>query len=153
PLMGRGSSQKANWMDGSPVRITAYRIPANPAKDRWVPEILDESLHVVHNLWPIPRLSGKGQDILCASYEGVTALGRLADKWQAKHLGIGNQDNPKSNRGASEIKQGKLKSGRKFIATIEPWHGNQVVVYTEPETKEKLWDRHVLDAELRWGHG
>ena len=151
--MGRGSSSKANWMDGSPVRVTAYRIPRDPVKDRWVPEVLDESMHVVHNLWPIPRQGAKGQDILCASYEGVSLLSRTAGQWHRIHLGAGNQENLKSNRGASEIKQGKLKNGKKFLATIEPWHGHQVVVYTEPQTKGQLWDRHVLDAELKWGHG
>ncbi len=59
---------------------------------------------------------------------------------------------PKSSRGASEIKQGKLKNGRPFIATIEPWHGNKVVVYTPPADASGLWDRHVLDDKLKWGH-
>jgi hypothetical protein len=73
-------------------------------------------------------------------------------KWSRKHLGEGNQEDPKSNRGSSEIKQGKLKSGKPFIATIEPWHGHQVVVYTPPDDPKKLWDRHVLDDKLKWGH-
>src|SRR5262249_6700191 len=60
--------------------------------------------------------------------------------------------NPKGNRGSSEVKQGTLKNGRKFIATIEPWHGNQVVVYTPPDDLQKMWDRHVLDDRLQWGH-
>ncbi len=153
PLMGRGSSKEANWMDGSPVRITAYRIPKDPVKDRWVPEVLNESLHVVHNFWPIKGPEGKAHDILCASYEGVNLLSQSSGAWRQTRLGAGNQENLKSNRGASEIKQGKLKNGKKFIATIEPWHGFQVVVYTEPEMAGKMWERHVLDSELRWGHG
>ena len=45
---------------------------------------------------------------------------------------------------------GKTKFGA-FFATIEPWHGNQVVIYTAPEgTKE--YSRLVLDDHLRWGH-
>ncbi len=162
PLMGRGSSAKNNWMDGSPVRVTAYRIPKDPAKDRWSPEILDESLHVIHNFWPVDRIlpsppggegrGVRGKDILCASYEGVSFLSAASGKWTRTHIGAGNQDNPKGNRGASEIKLGKLKSGKKFIATIEPWHGHQVVVYAEPEGQAKLWDRHVIDAQLKWGH-
>jgi hypothetical protein len=155
PLMGRGATAKANWMDGLPVRVTAYRIPKDPVKDRWQPEVLDESLHVVHNFWPIAGqgLREKAKDVLCASYEGVTLLSFANGKWSRTHLGAGNQENPKSNRGASEIKQGKLKNGKKFIATIEPWHGNQVVVYTEPKDQGKMWDRHVIDEQLRWGHG
>lgn len=154
PLQGRNSTSKGNWMDGLPVRILAYRIPKDPLKERWVPEVLDESLRVVHNFFPLESASGKGADILTASYEGVNLLARNpTGKWSVQHLGEGNQANPKGNRGSSEIKQGQLKNGRRFIATIEPWHGDQVVVYTPPaDGSQKLWDRHVLDDKLRWGH-
>jgi hypothetical protein len=153
PLMGHNSTQKNNWMDGQPVRMLAYHIPKDPTRDRWVPEVLDESLHVVHNFWPVESASGKGMDILTASYEGVSLLRRTGDKWTRQLIGAGNQSNPKGNRGASEIKQGKLKNGGRYIATIEPWHGNQVVVYTPPaDPARKLWDRHVVDEQLRWGH-
>jgi hypothetical protein len=153
PLMGRGSTAAKNWMDGQGVRVLAFRIPKDPTRDRWVPEVLDKSLHVVHNFEPVPAAAGKGQDILAASYEGVTLLTRDASGKRARrHLGTGNQDTPKGKRGASEIKMGKLKSGRKVIATIEPWHGDQVVVYTEPDNPQGMWDRHVIDEKLRWGH-
>jgi hypothetical protein len=152
PLMGRGATAKANWLDGKPVRVTAYRIPADPTKDRWVADdLIDSKLHVCHNFQPIAG-AGKRDNVLVASYEGVNLLSVIDGRWQARHIGEGNQANPKGNRGASEIKQGKLKNGRKFIATIEPWHGNQVVVYTEPADKAALWDRHVIDEQLRWGH-
>lgn len=151
PLMGRGSTKEKNWTDGQPVRITAYRIPADPTRDRWAPDVLDETLHVVHNFAPIAGL-GKGKSILAASYEGVSVLESSGGKWSSRRLGAGNQDNPSSSRGASEIKQGQLKSGKKFIATVEPWHGNQIVVYTEPKQPGSLWDRHVIDDELKWGH-
>lgn len=166
PLMGRDSTKDKNWMDGSPVRMLAYSIPKDPTRDRWDVEVLDEkNLHVVHNFWPIPSLSvpspqgGRGQgegakrmDVLTASYEGVGLLKHDAGKWAFHHIGAGNQENPKGNRGASEIKMGQLKNGRKYIATVEPWHGHQIVVYTEPENGQKMWDRHVIDDELRWGH-
>lgn len=152
PLMGRRATAKANWMDGQPVRVTAYRIPKNPITDRWQPEILDESMHVIHNFWPVPRGEGKGQDMIMASYEGVSLLSLCGDKWRRQHLGEGNQQNPNGSRGASEIKLGKLKSGSRYIATVEPWHGHQVVVYTEPTVNSKLWDRRVIDEQLRWGH-
>src|SRR6266480_707618 len=38
PLMGRNSTAKNNWMDGSPVRILAYRIPNDPTRGRWEPQ-------------------------------------------------------------------------------------------------------------------
>jgi hypothetical protein len=57
------------------------------------------------------------------------------------------------NRGASEIKSTKkMPDANPVIATIEPWHGTQVVTYTPPKGGAKLWDRHVLDDHLRWGH-
>jgi hypothetical protein len=153
PLMGRNSTAKKNWMDGAPVEILAYAIPKDPIRDRWVPQVVDHSLHVVHNFWPIPSSRGNGMDLLVASYEGVNLLTRdSGNGWKAVRLGAGNQDNLRSNRGSSEIKQGMLKNGRKFIATIEPWHGHQVVVYTPPSDPKELWDRHVLDDKLKWGH-
>ncbi len=136
----------------SPLRVLAFRIPNDPTRDRWPMEVLDQSLHVSHNFWPITAANGTGKNILTASYEGVSLLSRNGDKWSRWHIGKGNQDDPKGKRGASEIKQGKLKNGRKFIATVEPWHGNQVVVYTEPDDPTRLWDRHLIDAQLRWGH-
>jgi hypothetical protein len=152
PLMGRNSTAEKNWMDGSPVRLLAYRIPKNPARDRWVPEVINQSLHVMHNFSPTPARTGKGMDILTASYEGVHQLTRHKDRWVKTKLGAGNQSTPKGKRGASEIKKGKLKGGKEVIATIEPWHGDQVVVYTPPAKKGDLWERHVIDDELRWGH-
>jgi hypothetical protein len=152
PLMGRDSTKEKNWMDGSPARLLAFRIPKDPTKDRWVPEVLDESLHVVHNFYPVSAAKGKGMDVLTASYEGVSLLTKSGDKWTKRHLGIGNQDNPNGNRGSSEVKQGKLKDGLPFIATIEPWHGNQVVVYVPPADGKGPWDRHVIDDKLKWGH-
>ncbi len=152
PLMGRESSQKNNWMDGRPVRILAYPIPKDPIKGPWKPEVLSDSLHVVHNFWP--TMDGSGKPVIwCASYEGVTALANDNGRWIGRHAGSGNQANQKGNRGASEIKVGKLKNGRNYVATIEPWHGNQVVVYTEEQDEKGMQKRFVIDEELRWGHG
>lgn len=152
PLMGRNSSAKMNWQDGSPVRLLAYRIPKNPTRDRWVPEIIDESLRVMHNFAPVPAQRGKGMDLLTASYEGVHRFQLTDGKWARQKIGAGNQANPSGSRGASEIKQGKLRGGQPYIATIEPWHGGQVVVYTPPTDGGPLWTRQVLDERLKWGH-
>jgi hypothetical protein len=153
PLMGKGASKAKNWADGDPVRVLAYRIPKDPTRDRWRAEVLDNSMHVVHNICPIPAPSRMGMDLLCASYEGVTLVQRGdMGKWNAIRLGDGNQDNPNGERGSSEIKIGRLKNGKKVIATIEPWHGYQVVVYTEPPRQGEKWIRHVVDDKLKWGH-
>jgi len=152
PLMGRDSTAAKNHMDGQPVRVLAYRIPKDPLRDRWPMEVLDQSMHVIHNFQPIPAENGKGMDVLTASYEGVNLLYHEGSKWTRRQLGMGDQSHPDKNRGASEVKRGKLKNGRPFIATIEPWHGDKIVVYTPPDGTDRLWERHIIDDKLKWGH-
>jgi hypothetical protein len=155
PLQGRGSSGP-DWTQG-PVRILSYKIPADPVAGPWVPEVISEDLHVVHNVWPTD-LDGDGKlELLTASFEGVNCLRRGAGgHWTRTRIGTGNQETS-PNRGASEIKHGQLSKDVDFIPTIEPWHGFQVVVYTRPEptgaaSTETLWNRHMIDDELKWGH-
>ncbi|MCS7014869.1 MAG: VCBS repeat-containing protein [Gemmatales bacterium] len=153
PLMGRQATREKNWLDAA-VRITAYRIPADPRRDRWLPQLLNASLHVAHNFDLADVDRDSRLDVLVASYEGVTLLrAQSPGTWKSSLLGVGNQENPLSNRGASEVKIGKLKNDQQFIATVEPWHGHQVVIYTPSDkTYEKPWQRRVIDEELRWGH-
>jgi hypothetical protein len=155
PLMGRGATRDGNWCDGDPVRILAYPIPADPVRGPWKPRVLAESLHVVHGIAPMPAEKRPGFDILAASYDGVSLIqprGAVDGPWAARQIGAGNQESLRESRGTSEIKPGKLRSGKAFLAAIEPWHGGQVVVYTPPDNPEKLWDRQVIDSRLRWGH-
>jgi hypothetical protein len=156
PLHGLGNTAAGNWTDGRPVRIVALRIPERSPekKENWKVEVLSEQLHVVHNFWPVndarTRRWWHNPAILTASYQGVHVIERHDRHWQTRRLGIGNQDRPHTARGASEVKVGWI--GRPVIATIEPWHGHQVVVYLPPKDGQQLWQRHVIDQELRWGH-
>ncbi|HJZ94096.1 MAG TPA: VCBS repeat-containing protein [Gemmataceae bacterium] len=153
PLMGRDSSAKGNWMDGRPVRILAFPIPKDPMKGPWKPVVLSEELHVVHNIVPMSQPTASGpQTILAASYEGVSTVTLEKATWTTKRVGEGNQANPKGNRGSSEVKHGALKISKPYVATVEPWHGNEVVVYTSPAQENGLWNRIVVDDHLRWGH-
>ena len=156
PLFGRGSSPPK--FAEAPLRILSYPIPADPRQGPWVPRIINEELHVAHNFWPTDLDRDGKLDILVASFEGVSLLTRQNDDtWRRALIGSGNQQTSPS-RGASEIKHGRLASGADYLATIEPWHGFQVVVYTPPAdannggAAEPLWTRHVLDEELKWGH-
>lgn len=154
PLKGRNTT--APDFKEAGVRQLVFKIPANPVQDAWPVTVLNDSLHVTHNFFPMNWDSDPLTEVLFVSFEGVHLADRGKDsKWGITQLGIGDQES-KPNRGASEIKVGRMASGSKFIATIEPWHGDKVVVYTEPSKGKSapagLWTRHVLDADLRWGH-
>jgi len=158
PLMGRESTKEKNWMDGRPLRMVAWKVPAEPTKlANWKAIVLSDSLHVAHNFHPFigGGFARKGDAFVVGSYEGVSMVypeGK-EDKWTTVLMHEANQATPKASRGASEIKRSTDKLGA--IATIEPWHGNQVVAYTpakqDPEKKFSL-TRTVIDEQLRWGH-
>lgn len=152
PLHGRGTT-RPNYAERG-VRILAFEVPADPVAGPWTPAVLDESLHVTHNFQPVD-LDGDGHlELLAVSFEGLTLLERQGDVWRPRRIGAGNQESS-PNRGASEVKLGRLADGRPYVATIEPWHGFQVVVYTPPAAgagPDALWQRHVLDEQLQWGH-
>jgi hypothetical protein len=60
-------------------------------------------------------------------------------------------DAPK--RGCSEVHLGRMRDGRHILATLEPWHGNKVVVYPEAKLNlQKFGPRTVLDDTLADGH-
>jgi hypothetical protein len=150
PLLGRGASQKGNWSETTP-KLLEYSLPANPIEGPWTPAVITDQRHVMHNFTPVD-FDGNGKtELLVASYEGVWLLTPGADgSWTSKQIGAGEQGNPMASRGSSEVKLGHTNSGKRFIATIEPWHGNEVVVYTPAD---ELWNRTVLDSGLHEGHG
>ena len=155
PLMGRDTTRPNFAEHGTPLLI--YKIPSDPVKGPWTPQVVDTGVHVTHN-FQVLDFDVDGQlDILLVSFEGVNLLERGADgEWRRTRIGEGNQTTT-PNKGASEIKRGKLAGGGDYIATIEPWHGHQVVVYTPSAAPrlvqgESLWTRNVLDEELKWGH-
>jgi len=153
PLQGRGVRPPKFNQNG--VRVLRYKIPDDPTDaNAWEAEVIDDQLHVSHNLWPADLNEDQRLDLLVASFEGVTLLERSGSGvWSRRLLGAGNQETS-PNRGSSEIKPGKLGGGGYvYLATIEPWHGFQVVVYTPSRADAAaLWSRTVIDEQLAWGH-
>jgi hypothetical protein len=152
PLMGRNST-RPNFAE-SGVRLLSFPVPDNPeVATAWQPQVLNDQLHVTHNFWPCDLDQDQRIDLLVVSFEGITWL-RPDDQggWQATAIGTGNQQTS-PNRGASEIKLGMLASQGPYMATIEPWHGHQVVVYRPNDGQlDQLWQREVIDEQLQWGH-
>jgi hypothetical protein len=131
PLQGRGT-KGPNWGTGQGVRVLVYDVPLEPKQENWPVEIADSTLHTVHNLELVDIDGDHRAEILTACWEGVFVLARAASgQWTKTRLGMGNQDS-QPFKGSSEIKLGRLRGGLPYLATIEPWHGHQVVVYTPP---------------------
>ena len=151
PLQGR-ETRGPDWGVGNGVRLMVRSIPPEPFSTPWPLEVAEDSLHTVHNLQLID-LDGDGRDeIVAAAWEGVFVLRRdTMGHWSKTKIGTGNQT-AQPNKGASEVKVGRLRDGKRYVATIEPWHGFQVVVYTPPKSGEGLWDRWVIDEPVKWGH-
>jgi hypothetical protein len=152
PLLGRGTTRPHFQESG--VRILSFAIPRDPVRDPWNADVINDELHVTHNIWPTDLDRDGHTDLLVTSFEGVSLLEREPNgAWRRTLIGSGDQESS-PNRGASEIKHGRMANGSDYLAAIEPWHGNQVVVYTRPSRAEAaaLWDRRVIDRELQWGH-
>ena len=155
PMFGRGSR---GALDPKPAHLWAFRPPRPPLEGAWETWKIDETLTVLHGIH-VADLDGDGRDeILTASYEGIHLFDfegeGSAARWQKTRISQGAEpqdQKPGSARGSSEVAPGKLGSGHRFIAAIEPWHGNQVVVYTRADGAS-AWRRRVLDESLEQGH-
>ena len=154
PLMGVAATSPL-WDVG--VRLFRFSIPENPEQGPWIPHLIDDTLTVLHGI-SIEDWDGDGcDDILTASFEGVYLFLTVNSggdiSWEKTRIGDGNQSEP-SSRGASEIGSGRINGrAHSYIATIEPWHGNEVVVYTPPSDKGDLWERNVIETGFNSGHG
>jgi hypothetical protein len=138
PLHGRGT-KGPDWQ-GQGARIMIFRPPSNPAHDPWPMEVADDTLHIVHNFLPVNMDDDPQDEILTASREGVHVLDRNAKGvWSRTLIGEGSP---------GEIKLGRV-SGRRMLATVEPWHGASVVIYAE---KPGVWSRTVIESALTGGH-
>ena len=103
---------------------------------------------VMHGIFITPWQSGKRDCVLTASFLGIHAYClENTGRWRRTEIAKGDPaDWPKS--GASDIATGRL-GRRPFLASIEPWHGHQVVIYTESSGQ---WARRVIDQSLVDGH-
>lgn len=115
----------------------------------WKRELISNDLSGVRHGIFIIDWDGDGRDeILTASFEGIHLLKLGRDgAWRRTELAKGNPE-PWPKSGSSDVAVGRL-GRRRFLCAIEPWHGNQVVVYTEDGG---AWRRHVIDDSFVGGH-
>ena len=132
-----------------------YHVPQDWTSGPWKREtITDEMSGITHRVrvaqW---STKGKQEQLMVANFEGVllyTASGKGDKlKWDRKVIVTGHDSEPAPRLGTSDIKIAHLGK-KKFLAAVEPWHGNEVVVYTDDG--KGGWHRQVLYDQLAEGH-
>ena len=134
PMVGLKASPP-DYADNVPVYL--YR------PGEWKRELFtDQPRGILHSIAPV-RWQGRGEQLMTADFLGIRVFLPQGPSLIAK-----GDPRPCPQCGSSEIKIGHLGK-RRFIAAIEPWHGNQVVVYTEDGP---AWKRHVIEDAMINGH-
>lgn len=143
PLHGRGNKGG----EGKGVKVIAYEKPKDP-KGKWKLNIIDESMHLTHNLDVVPN--GNSELIYIGGKEGIKVFSFQGNKWSAPPAGQWLV----SDKSFGEVRVG----GHGFVTGIEPMHGNELTVYTpadnnpiSPVRKVSL-SRTVLTSDLNQGH-
>ena len=115
----------------------------------WKRQVIStENSGVQHGIY-VFDWDGDGRDeILSASFDGIHLFHYGKDgRWTRTEIAKGDPA-PWPKSGSSDVAVGKL-DGKRFLAAIEPWHGNQVAIYQEAAGK---WQRQVIDPSLTDGH-
>lgn len=158
PLHGRGNKNGA----GDGVKLLEYILPANPEAE-WKTRLMEDTLHMTHNLDPVQWDNDRAQEILYGGKEAIFLLDRKNTDWgktklagdQPGFAGAGEVRLGKAwiTRGEARIRDGvgTLPPPDRFIATIEPMHGTNVVVYISDQAGNS-WKRQVIDSSLSDGH-
>jgi hypothetical protein len=141
-LLGPMVGQRFPPVEGDAVPIYAYH------PGQWRRETIStDPRGVLHAINPVSWDRSPRQHLLTASYGGLHRLEFHHGTWVSTQIAKGD---PRSWPlcGSSEIRLGYLGRQRILVA-IEPWHGNQVVVYRQ---EGEDWKRVVLEDRMENGH-
>jgi hypothetical protein len=140
PLTG-AKAEPPDYRDDTPL---VYYRPGEWKRQ----EIRPQNTGLVHGIYILDWDGGKRDEILTAGFEGIHLFKLGAGgQWARTEIARGNPA-PWPKSGSSDIAVGHLGRER-FLAAIEPWHGNQVVVY---RAEGAGWKRQVIDDSLTDGH-
>ena len=144
PLHGEGNSAGV----GAGVKLIAFDVPENK-KGIWGYELLETGMHMTHNFQPM-EVTGRFLGLTVGGKEGAQVFLNGADGWAPS----GNW--MVANNGIGEIRTGSLGNNQLFTATIEPMHGNSLVVYSKEGrtvVTDKLKEGHALVCADFFGQG
>jgi hypothetical protein len=139
PLHGRGNKNG----QGAGVKLLEYIVPGMP-RATWQTRVIEDSMHMTHNLDPVQWDDDRGQEILYGGKEAIMLLDKSGNDWKKSTLVSGG-----AFLGAGEVRGGRL-GGKRFITSIEPMHGTNLVYYIN--NRDDKWNRFVLDSNIADGH-
>ena len=155
PFVGLKGWEDPKYHDNVPLLY--WRVPAK-LDDPWKREIVDDKLYgVIHHLHAVKWNPGKRDGLLVAGFDGIvlyTPSGR-GDSLAFERTQLSKGDDPREVAGAGGMTQGAndvypiMIKGKRFLAAQEPWHGDEIVVYSN---KGGAWQRKVIFQGLIQGH-
>ena len=139
PLHGRGNVSG----EGAGAKVIAYEFP-NDVNGQWSMYTLVNDMHLTHNFHLVESTEKNSNGFYLAGKEGIRFI---AENFKTGAEGKSRQLQGLTY-GAGEVRMGKSASGNNFIATIEPMHGDKVVVYPQDDATKRI----VLDDNIKEGH-
>jgi hypothetical protein len=148
PLHGRGNQDG----EGEGVKLLAYEMPKD-VRQPWPTTVIDDSLHMTHNLDPAQWLAATpSEELLYIGREGALLLAHEEGRWHTHPL--------ERIEGGGEIRMALVNAQVPVVATIEPMHGDKLVVYrtshrpgeTASNNIAAVSERIVLDDNFSGGH-
>jgi hypothetical protein len=118
----------------------------------WKRHLVTDSIPgIIHRVRPVKWDNGKSDQFLVASFEGIVLYrpSGKGDNMKFEKIVLSKGHEEKAPRlGASDVGVG-MQEGKRFFASVEPWHGNEVVVYTGSGT---TFTRRVIFDKIASGH-
>jgi hypothetical protein len=145
PLVGPKSAAPTFDQDKAPIFF--YRQPD------WKRQTLTNDVNgIIHRVRPVSWDGNRRDQLLVTSFDGITLYRASGNgenlKWEAELLSPGHSQDKAPRLGASDVAVGK-QNGKRFLASVEPWHGTEIVVYADHSGK---WERKVIFSGLTEGH-
>ena len=134
------------------VPLVYYHVP-NKLEGEWKRLLISDELSgVLHRVRVVQWDDDKAEELLTAGFDGIFLHNSVGKgdgiRWENTQLSSGHAELPKT-AGASDVAVGYLNKTR-MVTSVEPWHGNEVVVYTED--KSGGWQRRIIYDQLTEGH-
>ena len=112
------------------VPLVYYPVP-DALDGTWERRLIDDQLRgVLHRVRVVQWDDDPREELLTAGFDGITLHDPIGEgdevRWENTRLSRGHKEEPKT-AGASDVAVGSL-NGTRIITSVEPWHGNEVVV-------------------------